>query len=97
LTSILHVNVVELTFPRSYFMRASLPFLASTMAIFWATSALAAETVTPVRMGAGAMTFDTVPGWGLRPDGHSALGPTHGGVVVDKAGNVFTSADKGVV
>ena len=48
-------------------------------------------------MGAGAMTFDTVPGWGLRPDGHSALGPTHGAVVIDKAGNIYTSADKGVV
>ena len=43
------------------------------------------------------MIFDTVPGWGLRPDGKSALGPTHGGVVVDSKGNVYTSADKGVV
>jgi hypothetical protein len=51
----------------------------------------------PVRMGCGLMTFDTVPGWGLRPDGTSALGSTHGGVVVDKAGNVYVSANKGVV
>ena len=29
----------------------------------------------PVRMGCGIMTFDTVPGWGLRPDGSSTLGP----------------------
>jgi sugar lactone lactonase YvrE len=50
----------------------------------------------PVRMGTGIMTFDTVPGWGLRPDGKSAIGPTHGGVVVDKAGNIYTSADQGV-
>ncbi|MCA9132132.1 MAG: 6-bladed beta-propeller, partial [Planctomycetales bacterium] len=50
----------------------------------------------PVRMGCGLMTFDTVPGWGLRPDGKSALGPTHGGVVVDKAGNIYTSAKAGV-
>jgi hypothetical protein len=42
------------------------------------------------------MTFDTVPGWGLRPDGNSAIGPTHGSVVVDKAGNIFTSANAGV-
>lgn len=55
------------------------------------------EPVKPVRMGCGLMTFDTVPGWGLRPDGTSALGPTHGGVVVDKEGNVYVSADKGVV
>lgn len=50
----------------------------------------------PVRMGCGLMTFDTVPGWGLRPDGKSAIGPTHGAVVVDKAGNIYTSADAGV-
>ncbi|MCH2398128.1 MAG: hypothetical protein MK364_03390, partial [Pirellulales bacterium] len=42
-------------------------------------------------------TFDTVPGWGLRPDGSSALGPTHGGVVIDSKGNIYTSANKGVV
>ncbi len=54
-------------------------------------------TVSPVRMGCGLMTFDTVPGWGLRPSGDSALGPTHGAVVIDKAGNIYTSAKKGVV
>lgn len=42
------------------------------------------------------MTFDTVPGWGLRPDGSSPLGPTHGGVVIDQIGNIFTSANRGV-
>ncbi|MEM7231660.1 MAG: 6-bladed beta-propeller [Planctomycetota bacterium] len=51
----------------------------------------------PVRMGCGIMTFDTVPGWGLGADGKSVLGSTHGGVVVDKSGDVYTSADKGVV
>ncbi len=56
----------------------------------------AQDKVKPVRMGAGEMTFDTVPGWGLRPDGSSAIGSTHGGVVVDKAGNIYTSAKKGV-
>ncbi len=54
------------------------------------------EKTKPVRMGCGLMTFDTVPGWGLRPDGKSAIGPTHGAVVVDKAGNIYTSADAGV-
>ena len=57
----------------------------------------AADEVAPVRMGCGIMTFDTVPGWGLGPDGKSVLGATHGSVVIDKAGNVFTSAHKGVV
>ena len=50
----------------------------------------------PVRMGSGDMTFDTVPGWGLRADGSSPLGSTHGGVVVDKEGNIYTSAKDGV-
>lgn len=59
--------------------------------------AQAADKTQPVRMGCGLMTFDTVPGWGLRPDGKSALGPTHGAVVIDKAGNIYTSANKGVV
>ena len=58
---------------------------------------LPADEPLPVRMGCGRMTFDTVPGWGLRPDGRSALGPTHGGVVIDKSGNIYTSAEKGVV
>ncbi|QDU25556.1 hypothetical protein ETAA8_06250 [Anatilimnocola aggregata] len=65
--------------------------------ILSALPVLAAENVQPVRMGCGIMTFDTVPGWGLRPDGTSALGPTHGAVVIDKDGNVYTSANKGVV
>ena len=59
-------------------------------------SSVAADAVAPVRMGAGAMTFDTVPGWGLDENGKSVLGPTHGGVVVDKAGNVYCSANMGV-
>lgn len=58
--------------------------------------ALAQQSVQPVRMGCGIMTFDTVPGWGLRPDGKSPLGPTHGAVVIDKAGNIYTSAQEGV-
>jgi hypothetical protein len=61
-----------------------------------ATTAMAAEKVAPVRMGCGIMTFDTVPGWGLDEEGKSIIGPTHGGVVVDKAGNIYTSADMGV-
>lgn len=55
-----------------------------------------AKPVAPVRMGAGIMTFDTVPGWGLRPDGNSSIGPTHGAVVIDKAGHIYTSANAGV-
>lgn len=56
----------------------------------------AADNVQPVRMGCGVMTFDTVPGWGLGEDGKSVIGPTHGSVVIDKAGNIYTSANMGV-
>ena len=58
---------------------------------------LAADKPAPVKTGSGVMTFETVPGWGLRPDGTSALGPTHGGVVIDSDGNIYVSANKGVV
>lgn len=62
-----------------------------------ATIQLSNLTATePVRMGCGIMTFDTVPGWGLRPDGKSAIGSTHGSVVLDKMGNIYTSAKAGV-
>lgn len=75
--------------------------LQLTLLAFWTVlqlnAGLFAQQTDPVRMGCGLMTFDTVPGWGLRPDGRSALGPTHGSVVIDQAGNIYTSAQKGVV
>lgn len=72
--------------------------VALTLAVFSATTITAQEQkkTSPVRMGSGAMTFDTVPGWGLRPDGSSAIGPCHGSVVIDEAGNIYTSAQAGV-
>ncbi len=78
-------------------MKNYLICVAITFALSIATTVSAQEKTQPVRMGAGAMTFDTVPGWGLRPDGSSALGPTHGAVVIDKDGNIYTSAQKGVI
>lgn len=77
-------------------MKFSLLSLTLCIALFSLASANAQEKAKPVRMGCGLMTFDTVPGWGLRPDGKSAIGPTHGSVVVDKAGNIYTSANAGV-
>ena len=71
--------------------------LAILIAISVQVEVSADEAQHPVRMGCGDMTFETVPGWGLRPDGSSALGPTHGAVVIDQAGNIYTSAQKGVV
>jgi hypothetical protein len=78
-------------------MRKCFAGLVVAMLILAAAPVRAAEPAKPVRMGAGAMTFDTVPGWGLLPDGQSALGPTHGSVVIDRLGNIYTSAQKGVV
>jgi hypothetical protein len=78
-------------------MRHYSSYIAITIVLSMALPVLAADKTQAVRMGCGLMTFDTVPGWGLRPDGSSALGPTHGAVVIDKAGNIYTSANKGVV
>jgi hypothetical protein len=77
-------------------MKNSSLCIAIVLAMTVALTGQADEKQQPVRMGCGLMTFDTVPGWGLRPDGHSAIGPTHGAVVIDKSGNVYTSANKGV-
>jgi len=65
-------------------------------ALFCLTQTLVADAVKPVRMGCGAMTFDTVPGWGLDENGKSVLGSTHGGVVIDKSGAIYTSSSLGV-
>lgn len=61
-----------------------------------ALPAFAGDLPKPVRTGSGLMTFETVPGWGLGADGNSEIGPTHGAVVIDKTGNIYTSADRGV-
>lgn len=76
-------------------MKIALATLSSLALMILPLTGLAGET-QPVRMGCGLMTFDTVPGWGLRADGKSLIGPTHGGVVVDKTGNVYTSAQRGI-
>ncbi|HET6423137.1 MAG TPA: 6-bladed beta-propeller [Planctomycetaceae bacterium] len=73
-------------------------FWVSSLAVLLCASgfSLAAEKTAPVRMGSGIMTFDTVPGWGLSDDGKSQIGSTHGGVVVDKSGNIYTSSSLGI-
>ncbi len=75
-------------------MKSCLLSVAIVLAI--AVPMHAADPVQPVRMGSGLMTFDTVPGWGLGDDGKSILGSTHGGVVIDKAGSIYTSSSFGV-
>lgn len=70
--------------------------LLAICALQLTTISIKAETPQAVRMGCGHMTFDTVPGWGLDEMGKSVLGSTHGGVAVDKLGNIYTSAHAGV-
>ncbi len=78
-------------------MKIRLNSVAFALALILSLPILATAKINPVTTGTGIMTFKTVPGWGLLPNGKSALGPTHGGVVIDKAGNIYTSAQKGVV
>lgn len=78
-------------------MKKCLISIAATVLLSITVPLFAAEKVAPVRMGSGIMTFDTVPGWGFDEQGRSVLGSTHGGVVIDKAGNIYTSAKIGVV
>ncbi len=77
-------------------MKNRSPYVTLALAFGLALPALAADRPGAVRMGSGPMTFDTVPGWGLGPDGKSVIGPCHGSVVVDKDGNIYTSAHAGV-
>ena len=77
-------------------MKKCLRSIAVAVVCCLAVPVMAAEKVEPVRMGSGIMTFDTVPDWGFDEQGRSVLGPTHGGVVVDKEGNIYTSAKLGV-
>ena len=80
------------TRPPVYFFVALVALLPQTPTVAQEKT----EAVKPVRMGCGLMTFETVPGWGLRPDGNSPLGATHGSVVIDKAGHIYTSTEQGV-
>jgi DNA-binding beta-propeller fold protein YncE len=48
-----------------------------------------------VLAGEGADTYQSVPNWCQMPEGRKTLGATHGGVLVDKAGNIYFSMDEG--
>ena len=43
-------------------------------------------------LGTGAWRFEVDAGWAKLPK-EVSLGPTHGGIVVDKAGNIYVSTD----
>lgn len=46
----------------------------------------------PVQTGTAPFLFATVPGWGTPPP-NIPLGPTHGGLAVDRMGNVYVATD----
>ena len=48
-----------------------------------------------VRTGAGDNTFESVPDWCKIPGGRPTLGPTHGGIVEDRDGNIYFTMDGG--
>jgi hypothetical protein len=48
-----------------------------------------------VLAGDGAETYMSVPNWCQMPADRKTLGATHGGVVVDKAGQIYFSMDEG--
>ena len=48
-----------------------------------------------VRTGSGDNAFESVPNWCQIPDNKPTLGPTHGGIVEDKDGNIYFTMDGG--
>jgi DNA-binding beta-propeller fold protein YncE len=55
----------------------------------------AASITGKVKTGAGANTYESLPNWCKLPEGKNTLGPTHGGIVVDKQGLIYFSMDSG--
>jgi sugar lactone lactonase YvrE len=54
-----------------------------------------AAVTSAVRSGAGIGVYESIPNWCKLPEGKAIVGPTHGGIVVDKAGLVYFSMDSG--
>src|SRR5438552_3748927 len=51
-----------------------------------------------VQTGSGDNAYQTVPNWCQIPaDRNGTLGPTHGGVVIDKKGLIYFSMDGGPI
>lgn len=87
-------------------MRRWLPLaaaFAATPVIFAHDAAENALTPPPdgraitelVLAGEGADTYQSVPNWCQMPEGRKNLGSTHGGVVVDKKGQIYFSMNAG--
>lgn len=48
-----------------------------------------------VRAGSGENTYESIPNWCKLPEDRKTLGPTHGGIVEDKEGNLYFTMDGG--
>ncbi|HEX8912321.1 MAG TPA: hypothetical protein VF796_08165 [Humisphaera sp.] len=48
-----------------------------------------------VKSGTGTNVYQSVPMWQHMPEGRQTVGATHGGIVVDKKGNIYFSMDGG--
>lgn len=53
----------------------------------------ALSVVQAVKTGTGVNTYESVPMWCQMPDERKTVGATHGGIVVDKKGNIYFSMD----
>src|ERR1044071_1494129 len=84
--------------PRSLLMLSLIGGALSLQAADKAASAkteaeLAKSTALPAGpLGQGEWRFEVVPGWAKLPPGKTFTS-THGGAVVDKAGNIYMSSD----
>lgn len=55
----------------------------------------ALAVTSAVRVGTGAHTYESIANWCKLPEGRQTLGPTHGGIVEDKNGNIYFTMDGG--
>ena len=55
----------------------------------------ALSVTAAVRVGEGDNVYESIPNWCQMPQGRQTLGPTHGGIVEDKAGNIYFTMDGG--
>ncbi|MEX2044177.1 MAG: 6-bladed beta-propeller [Opitutus sp.] len=79
--------------PRAILLLTLLPTVLSSHSGFIPPLAQVDATPLPAgSLGSGPWTFEVQPGWARVPAGIS-LGPTHGGVAVDRSGNIYVSSD----
>ena len=85
---------LPIMFPRSLLAFCLLGGIAHAQSASSSSDAALAKSVAlPAGpLGQGAWRFEVDPGWAKVPAGVT-LGPTHGGVAVDKAGNIYVSSD----